>query len=48
MPDGIVITFCPSSTDGLTTIEYESRALSDLKRMFDQLAPPEQHYAHNA
>lgn len=46
--DGIVTIFCPSSTSGLTTIEYESGCLSDLKRLFDQLAPPEQHYAHNA
>ena len=45
---GIVTVFCPSSTSGLTTIEYESGCLSDLKRLFDQLAPPEQHYAHNA
>ena len=48
LSDGIVTVFCPSSTSGLTTIEYESGALSDLKRLFDQLAPPEQHYAHNA
>ena len=46
--DGIVTVFCPSSTSGLTTIEYESGCLSDLKRLFDQLAPLEQHYAHNA
>ncbi|MBN1146237.1 MAG: YjbQ family protein [Anaerolineales bacterium] len=48
LSDGIVTIFCPSSTSGLTTIEYESGCLSDLKRLFDQLAPPEQHYAHNA
>jgi secondary thiamine-phosphate synthase enzyme len=48
LKNGIVTIFCPSSTSGLTTIEYESGALSDLKRLFDQLAPPEQHYAHNA
>lgn len=48
LENGIVTIFCPSSTSGLTTIEYESGALSDLKRLFDQLAPPEQHYAHNA
>jgi secondary thiamine-phosphate synthase enzyme len=48
LTDGIVTVFCPSSTSGLTTIEYESGCLSDLKRLFDQLAPPEQHYAHNA
>jgi secondary thiamine-phosphate synthase enzyme len=48
LANGIVTLFCPSSTSSLTTIEYESGALSDLKRLFDQLAPPEQHYAHNA
>jgi len=48
LSDGIVTIFCPSATSGLTTIEYESGCLSDLKRLFDQVAPPEQHYAHNA
>jgi secondary thiamine-phosphate synthase enzyme len=48
LSDGIVTVFCPSSTSGLTTIEYESGCLKDLQRLFDQLAPPEQHYAHNA
>lgn len=48
LSDGIVTIFCPSSTSGLTTIEYESGCISDLRRLFDQLAPPEQHYAHNA
>ena len=46
--NGIVTIFCPSSTSGLTTIEYEPGALSDLKRLFDEIIPPEQHYAHNA
>ena len=45
---GIVTIFCPSSTSGLTTIEYETGALSDLRRLFDEIAPPNQHYAHNA
>ena len=48
LSNGIVTIFCPSATSGLTTIEYESGCLNDLKRLFDQLAPPEQHYAHNA
>ncbi len=48
LQNGILTIFCPSSTSGLTTIEYESGALNDLKRLFDQLAPPEQHYDHNA
>jgi secondary thiamine-phosphate synthase enzyme len=46
--NGVVTIFCPSSTSALTTIEYEAGALNDLKRLFDQLAPPEQPYAHNA
>lgn len=46
--NGIVTIFCPSSTSALTTIEYESGALSDLKRLFNEIAPPDAHYAHNA
>lgn len=48
LANGIVTIFCPSSTSGLTTIEYESGALSDLKRLFDEIIPQNQHYAHNA
>lgn len=46
--NGIVTIFCPSSTSGLTTIEYESGCLSDLKRLFDDIIPQNRHYAHNA
>ena len=45
--NGIVTIFCPSSTSGLTTIEYEPGALSDLKRLFEQIAPVNQEYQHN-
>jgi len=45
--DGTVIIFCPSSTSALTTIEYESGALSDLRRLFDEIVPAEREYAHN-
>lgn len=48
LANGIITIFCPSSTSGLTTIEYESGALSDLKRLFDEIIPQNQHYAHNA
>ncbi len=44
---GIATVFCPGSTSALTTIEYESGALSDLKRMFDEIVPPDREYAHN-
>ncbi len=46
--DGIATIFCPSSTSALTTIEFESGCLGDLKRLFDEIADPNRHYAHNA
>lgn len=48
LSSGIVTIFCPSSTSGLTTIEYESGALSDLRRLFDEIVDPQRHYDHNA
>ena len=47
LKDGIVTIFCPSSTSALTTIEYESGALSDLRRLFDEIIPINREYAHN-
>lgn len=46
--NGTVTAFCPSSTTGLTTIEYESGALADLRRLFDEIISPNREYAHNA
>jgi secondary thiamine-phosphate synthase enzyme len=48
LKDGTVTVFCPSSTSGVTTIEYESGALSDLRRLFDEIIPSNREYAHNA
>jgi secondary thiamine-phosphate synthase enzyme len=48
LENGIVTIFCPSSTSGLTTIEFESGCLSDLDRLFDEIIDPNRHYAHNA
>jgi len=45
---GIVTVFCSSSTSALTTIEYESGCVSDFQRLFDEIADPARHYAHNA
>jgi secondary thiamine-phosphate synthase enzyme len=44
---GLATVFCPSSTSALTTIEYESGALSDLRRLFDEMIPVDREYAHN-
>lgn len=48
LKDGTVTIFCPSSTSALTTIEYESGALNDLGRLFDEIIPQNREYAHNA
>lgn len=45
---GTVTVFCPSSTSGLTTVEFEPGAVADLKRLFEELAPSEREYQHNA
>lgn len=47
LKDGIVTIFCPSSTSALTTIEYESGCLSDLRRLFDEIVNPDRPYDHD-
>jgi len=48
LKSGTVTVFCPSSTSGLTTVEFEPGAVADLKRMFEDLVPSGRDYAHNA
>ena len=48
LKSGTMTVFCPSSTSGLTTVEYEPVAISDLKGMFEELVPSQRDYAHNA
>jgi secondary thiamine-phosphate synthase enzyme len=45
--DGTVTVFCPGSTGGLSTIEYESGALYDLEKVLDEVAPPDRDYRHH-
>ncbi len=45
---GTATVFCSSATSALTTIEYEGGALSDLRRLFDEIVPSNREYAHNA
>jgi secondary thiamine-phosphate synthase enzyme len=45
---GTLTVFCPSSTSGLTTVEFEPGAVADLKRMFEELVPSNRDYSHNA
>ena len=46
--DGVVNVFVAGSTAAITTIEYESGAVSDLKAAISRLAPAELHYDHDA
>jgi len=48
LKNGTLTVFCPSATSALTTIEFESGALSDLRRLFDEIIPQDRGYAHNA
>jgi secondary thiamine-phosphate synthase enzyme len=45
--NGLVTVFTPSSTSSLTTIEFESGALEDLRVALDELAPVDRAYRHN-
>jgi secondary thiamine-phosphate synthase enzyme len=46
--DGTVTLFVRGSTAGLTTIEFESGAVNDLKAAIERLAPQGIHYDHDA
>jgi secondary thiamine-phosphate synthase enzyme len=45
--NGLVTVFCPSSTSGVTTIEYESGVIQDLKKTFNDLVPIDLNYQHD-
>ena len=44
---GIVTVFTTGSTAGISTIEYEPGAVSDLKSLWDRLVPVNMEYRHN-
>jgi secondary thiamine-phosphate synthase enzyme len=45
--DGLITIMIPGSTASITTIEYESGAINDLKAALDRIAPEILEYAHN-
>jgi secondary thiamine-phosphate synthase enzyme len=47
LKNGTVTVFCPSATSALTTIEFESGCISDLRRLFDEIVDPNREYRHN-
>jgi secondary thiamine-phosphate synthase enzyme len=47
LAEGIATVFTPGSTASLTTIEFESGAVSDLKEAIRRAAPEDKTYQHN-
>jgi secondary thiamine-phosphate synthase enzyme len=45
--DGVVVVFVPGSTAAVTTVEYESGMVADLRDAMERLVPKEGRYAHN-
>jgi secondary thiamine-phosphate synthase enzyme len=45
--NGLVTIFCPGSTGSITTLEYESGVLQDLKDALERIAPSDIPYEHN-
>src|SRR6266508_2515728 len=45
--NGFLNAFVPGSTAGITTIEYESGAVHDLRAAIERIAPRDVHYEHD-
>jgi secondary thiamine-phosphate synthase enzyme len=45
--NGLATVFCSGSTGGITTIEYESGVLNDLKKAIEKIAPSTIPYEHD-
>jgi len=45
--NGMMTIFCSGSTAAVTTIEYESGVLEDLKKAIERMAPSDICYAHD-
>ena len=47
LENGAVTLFVPGSTAALTTIEYESGVITDLRQALERMAPEDLYYEHN-
>ena len=47
LSDGVATLFIGGSTAGITTIEYEPGAVSDLNSVFEQIAPSDRDWRHH-
>ena len=45
--NGVLSLFVPGSTAALTTIEYETGVINDLKNAIERMAPEDLNYEHN-
>ena len=45
--DANVLVYCPGSTCGITTTEFEPGAVHDMKSFFEKLIPENNDYKHN-
>lgn len=45
--NGLATIFCPGSTGSITTIEYESGVLQDLKKALEKVVPSDIAYKHD-
>lgn len=45
--NGLVTVFCPGSTGGITTIEYESGVIHDLQKAIEKIIPSDISYEHD-
>jgi secondary thiamine-phosphate synthase enzyme len=45
--NGLVTAFCSGSTGAITTIEYESGVINDLKKAIEKIAPSNIPYEHD-
>ncbi len=45
--DGLLTVFCKGSTGAITTIEYESGVVNDLKKAIERVAPSNIPYEHD-
>ena len=48
LSNGILAVFVSGSTAGISTIEFESGAIEDLKKAIERIAPQNIHYDHDA
>jgi secondary thiamine-phosphate synthase enzyme len=45
--NGFITLFIPGSTAALTTIEFESGVINDLKKALEKITPRDSYYEHN-